>query len=306
VKQAPESLAIPTKDAAYAVCARIAKLHYENFPVASRLLPAGMRPHVAAVYAFARVADDFADEGDRLSDERLRLLDGWEKALHAVAEGGAPPRPSGGSVVGDADAGAVFVALGETIRARRLPVPLLVDLLSAFRQDVTVNRYGTWDSVLDYCRRSANPVGRLVLRIAGYNDAKLDEASDALCTALQLANFWQDLGRDWQKDRLYVPLERLERQGARIGLLNDGQLDTAWARVLADLCAETRAFFERGRAVCDGVRGRLRLELRLTWLGGVTILDRVERAQASIIAQRPTLGARDVPGLLWRASRWRF
>ena len=174
--------------AAYAACAQLASTHYENFPVASRLVPRGMRPHVAAVYAFARTADDFADEGSRPVEERLRLLDDWQSRLHACVRTSAV-RAS------DSDSGddRVFLALGTTIRACNLPVSLFDDLLSAFRQDITVQRYDTWDALLNYCRRSAHPVGRLVLRIAGHDDARLDRSSDALCTALQLTNFWQDL-----------------------------------------------------------------------------------------------------------------
>ena len=171
--------------AAYAECEKLARGHYENFPVASRLLPARMRPHIAALYAFARTADDFADEGRRPDVERLRLLDDWQYRLHACVTECTPEDR-------------VFLALGATIRACRLPVSLFDDLLSAFRQDITTHRYDTWNGVLDYCRRSANPVGRLVLRIAGHEDARLDRSSDALCTALQLSNFWQDLGRYWQ------------------------------------------------------------------------------------------------------------
>jgi len=312
----PRASAGPTLEAAYAECARIARRHYENFPVASLLLPRRMRPHVAAIYAFARVADDFADEGDRSPAERLRLLDGWSDALveaAAPAEAGAPPRgrghepaasPSGGGVVSDADAATIFAALGETIRACRLPVPLFEDLLSAFRQDVTVSRYATWNDLLDYCRRSANPVGRLVLRVAGYDDEALDRSSDALCTALQMANFWQDLGRDWRKGRLYIPVDELERHGAKPNEPWRGADADAWSRTLAEMCRRTRELFDAGREVCDGVGGRLRLELRLTWLGGMTILDRVERAGLDVLTDRPALGAADMPRLLWRAALW--
>ena len=280
--------------AAYAACERLARAHYENFPVASRLLPAPMRPHVAALYAFARTADDFADEGRRPAEERRRLLDDWENRLHACVE----------TAEGD-PADQIFLAVGATIRACNLPVGLFEDLLSAFRQDITTQRYQTWDGVLDYCRRSANPVGRLVLRIAGHADARLDESSDALCTALQLTNFWQDVGRDWERDRLYVPLEDVGACQAEVRDLADRNLTDAWRCALQRVARRTRELFRGGRAVCDGVGGRLRCELRMTWLGGVRILDRLERNNFDVFASRPELTMADVPLLLWNALMWR-
>ena len=280
--------------AAYAACERLARAHYENFPVASRLLPAPMRPHVAALYAFARTADDFADEGRRPAEERRRLLDDWENRLHACVE----------TAEGD-PADQIFLAVGATIRACNLPVGLFEDLLSAFRQDITTQRYQTWDGVLDYCRRSANPVGRLVLRIAGHADARLDESSDALCTALQLTNFWQDVGRDWERDRLYVPLEDVGACQAEVRDLADRNLTDAWRCALQRVARRTRELFRGGRAVCDGVGGRLRCELRITWLGGVRILDRLERNNFDVFASRPELTMADVPSLLWNALTWR-
>ena len=280
--------------AAYAACERLARAHYENFPVASRLLPAPMRPHVAALYAFARTADDFADEGRRPAEERRRLLDDWENRLHACVE------------TAECDpADQIFLAVGATIRACNLPVGLFEDLLSAFRQDITTHRYQTWDGVLDYCRRSANPVGRLVLRIAGHADARLDESSDALCTALQLTNFWQDVGRDWERDRLYVPLEDVGACQAEVRDLADRNLTDAWRCALQRVARRTRELFRGGRAVCDGVGGRLRCELRITWLGGVRILDRLERNNFDVFASRPELTMADVPSLLWNALTWR-
>ena len=154
-----------TLTAAYAECERRARSHYENFPVASWLVPGDMRPHIAAVYAFARAADDFADEGRRDPEERMQLLDDWQNRLHACAA-----QEAASSRVRNSD-DLVFVALGATLRARSLPILLFDDLISAFRQDIMTKRYANWDALLDYCRRSANPVGRLVLRIAGYQDA---------------------------------------------------------------------------------------------------------------------------------------
>ncbi len=285
-----------TLDAAYAACALQARSHYENFPVASRLLPAAMRPHIAAIYAFARTADDFADEGDTAPAERLRQLDQWLGCLHDALEAGAP-----GSVP-DAP---VFVALPHTIRVCGLPVSLFDDLISAFKQDVVTTRYATWDDVLDYCRRSANPVGRLVLRVAGVADDRLDRASDDVCTALQLTNFWQDLAVDWRKGRLYVPREDRERAGADERDLDDRRWTPAWQAVMADLAGRTRALFERGRPVCDGVSGRLRYELRFTWLGGRRILDRLEQERFDVFAGRPSLGVSDGAALAWGALRWK-
>ena len=195
----------------------------------------------------------------------------------------------------------IFLALGATIRARSLPIDLFDDLLSAFRQDITTHRYPTWDALLDYCRRSANPVGRLVLRIAGYDDPALDRSSDALCTALQLTNFWQDLDRDWQKGRLYVPLEDVEACHARMQDLDDRRLTEPWRCALAGVTGRTRELFGGGRHVCNGVRGRLRHELRLTWLGGVRILDRLERADYNVFTLRPTLGLCRRAVSVWRA-----
>jgi phytoene/squalene synthetase len=167
------------------------------------------------------------------------------------------------------------------------------------------SRYGSWEEVLDYCRRSANPIGRLVLRIAGYRDAALDRSSDALCTALQLTNFWQDLGRDWRAGRLYVPGEVAAARGAQEAELQGRLLTPPWAGALDVCIAETWRHFDAGRAVCDGVRGRLRYELRFTWLGGARMLELVQHTGAALLTNRPTLGARDVPMLLWRAARWR-
>ena len=295
---APDAAALR---AAYAECERLVRTHYENFPVASWLLPARMRPHVAALYAFARIADDFADEGRRPAEERFRLLDDWQTRLHACATDGSVH----GSGSADDPHGRVFLALGATIRACDLPVPLFDDLLSAFRQDITTHRYATWSGVMDYCRRSANPVGRLVLRIAGHRDARLDRSSDALCTALQLTNFWQDLDRDWQNGRLYVPLEDVDAERARTVDLDGRRLTDPWRRVLGRAVVRTRELFEAGRDVCDGVHGRLRHELRMTWLGGTQILDRLESREFDVFAARPTLSMADAPTLVWRAVAWK-
>lgn len=281
---------------AYAACLALARAHDENFPVASWLVPRAMRPHVAAVYAFARIADDYADEGTRPQAEREALIAAWQERLHAAAEG---------RVVPDGPHPEVFVALGPTIRERRLPVALFDDLLSAFVQDTRVTRYETWDAVRDYCRRSANPVGRLVLRIAGIADARADAQSDAVCTALQLTNFWQDLAVDWARGRLYVPREVAARHGASDATLDPVALTDAWRAALGECIDTTRALFVEGRGVTDAVQGRLRHELRLTWLGGMRILERLDRQAASPRHVRPALGPGDAGVIAVRWLTWR-
>ena len=284
--------------AAYAACQALARSHYENFPVASRLLPAPMRPHIAAVYAFARVADDIADEGHEPPAVRHAQLEAWQQRLHAAV---ADERIDRAAASRDE---LMMTALGHTIRSLDLPLSLFDDLVSAFGQDITTNRYLSWTDVFDYCRRSANPVGRLVLRIAGHRDDQLDRSSDALCTALQLTNFWQDFGRDWRAGRLYVPFEVSLKAGARESDLANDRWTTNWTAALEACIGTTRELFGRGRFVCDGVGGRLRFELRLTWHGGMCVLDRVDGARDLLLKKRPTLHGSDVPALLWRAARW--
>ena len=300
----------PGLQSAYDACLALAQSHYENFPVASRLLPADLRPHIAAVYAFARTADDFADEPGRDQTERLRLLRDWRKRLHQPGSGTREPGtgsalPDPGSRIPDPES--VFLALHDTIDRFDLPVQLFDDLLDAFMQDVTKSRYCSWPEVLDYCRRSANPVGRLVLRLSGYNEDRLDLASDFVCTALQLTNFWQDLAIDWSRGRLYVPEETWRQHGADPDDLGNGAITAPWAAVMRECADHTRALFEQGRPVCDGVRGRLRYELRATWLGGTRILDRLERSGFDVFARRPALGIADAiviacGTLLWRET----
>jgi phytoene synthase len=284
-------------DAAYAACFRVARQHAENFPVASWLLPASARRHVAAVYAFARLADDIADEGHRPPAERLRQLADWRRRLHEAAAGRADER--------DRPAGLIFTALAATIRTCALDVRLLDDLLSAFEQDVHVSRYETWHDVLDYCRRSANPVGRLVLQITGNASDARNLESDAVCTALQLTNFWQDLAVDWRRGRLYVPAEIVRLHGADTADLDAGRLTPPWHAALLDVADRTRRLFERGRGVATGVRGRLRWELRATWAGGMRALQRTEAIGFDVFRHRPSLGWRDAAPIAWHTIVWR-
>ena len=287
---------------AYTTCLRFARGHYENFPVASHLLPSSIRPHIAAVYAFARVADDFADEGDRTVQERLNLLDQWESRL---------VQPRSVTVTNDSfrelnqpDAVHIFAALGHTMDKFDLPVELFKDLLSAFRQDVRVKRYASWAELLDYCRRSANPIGRIVLRLAGYSDPLLDRQSDCVCSALQITNFLQDFGRDWKNGRLYVPLDMQNECGAKLADLEAVLVTPEWRATLERCVEKTQDLFLAGRPVCDGVTGSLRMELRLTWLGGMRILDRVGQTRYDPLNERPVMGLSDFAPLVWRAVVW--
>ena len=282
---------------AYARCQQLAQQHYENFPVASRLLPKATRPHIAAIYGFARIADDFADEGTRTPDARLALLDDWQQRLDAAVAGTVQND--------DSDAGAIFLALSDTIALFGLERSLFDDLLDAFRQDVRVSRYENWNDLLDYCRRSANPVGRLVLRIAGYRNAELDVRSDAVCTALQLTNFWQDIEADLKKGRLYVPLSVVRETGADIEDLRRARFTPAWTRALELAAAETRRHFANGRGVADLVTGRLRWELRATWLGGTRVLDHLANRRFDVFKSRPTLGWADAGVIAVRTLFWR-
>jgi squalene synthase HpnC len=274
-------------DDAYAACLQIAREHYENFPVASRLVPATLRPHIAAIYAFARGADDIADEPGRTPHERLALLAEWAAHLRE------PPRSP------------VFVALANTRARFDLPVELFEDLLSAFTQDVMTSRYETWTDVLDYCRRSANPIGRLVLRLAGVNRSDADAWSDSVCTALQLTNFWQDLAVDWRRGRLYVPREVWTAVGAETADLDRGTVTAAWRQALRECVRVTDDLFIYGRPVCEVVSGRLRYELRATWIGGRRVLHKVRQRGFDVFADRPTLGAGDALVIAWRALTWR-
>jgi squalene synthase HpnC len=279
----------PALDEAFARCEGLARAHYENFPV-GLFVPKDKRPYVHALYAFMRTADDFADE-PAYEGQRSERLDEWAARLDAAYAGRAE--------------GPIFVALAETVRRLTIPQALLTDLLSAFRQDTTKKRYETWDEVLDYCRRSANPVGRLVLLVFGYRDRELELLSDRVCTALQLANHWQDIAVDLAKDRIYVPRERLEAHRVSEDDLMAARVDEPFRALLRDLVARTRSLFAEGRPLCERVGRDLRFELRLTWLGGVGILDRIEANGYDIFRRRPQHGLVDKAGLAWRAWRWR-
>jgi squalene synthase HpnC len=283
---------------AYEACTQLARSHYENFPV-GRLVPRAMQPHVHAVYAFARYADDLADEGyaggakekgarDVMTpQERLAALDDWERQLLAPA--GTPGLHF------------IFVALHETIRELHLPLSLFTDLLSAFKQDVVKRRYADFAEVLDYCRRSANPVGRLVLLLHGKREEELHLLSDHICTGLQLANFWQDVGVDLEKDRMYLP----EDDRKKFGVFEDGlfaRLATeSYRKLIAFEVARTEEIFEQGAPLTKKLRGLLRIEIRLTWLGGTTILRKIKALNYDTLNHRPKVGKADMAALFLKA-----
>jgi squalene synthase HpnC len=267
--------------------------HYENFPVASLLCPAALRPAVEAIYSFARTADDIADEGDATPAERLAELAAFRDEL-AAAAGGRPPSPRWPQV---------FAPLRLAIERHRLPVGLLRDLLDAFTQDVTTVRYADRATLLDYCRRSANPVGRLLLHLYGIGDADALARSDAICTALQLANFWQDFGRDARHGRLYVADADCLRHGVDPAALLAGHDSEAVHALVLELVAWARKLMCFGAPLVHAVPGRAGWELRLVVQGGLRVLERIERLRGATLKERPKLGWTDAPAIAWRALR---
>jgi len=281
---------MPTTDqirAAFAYCETMARNHYENFPVASLLLPKQQRPFVAAIYAFARTADDFADEGELPPQERLALLDDWGYKLEAALHG----KPEG----------PVFIALAETLTRTRLPVEPLRDLLTAFRMDVTTKRFQTFDDLLFYCRHSANPVGRIVLHLFNQADTENVALSDRICTGLQLANFWQDFYVDWGRGRLYVPLEDLRRFGYNEGDIAEKALNDRFRALMKFEVDRARDFLVAGLPLPQRVGGRLKWELDLTIRGGTGILDRIAAADFDVMYQRPAFRAIDKARMIFAA-----
>lgn len=269
--------------------------HYENFPVASILCPPKLRPAVAAIYWFARTADDLADEGDHDCTVRRHDLQAYRADLLKLVAGEPISerwKP-------------VFEPLGPVIERHRLELSLFTDLLSAFEQDLVQSEYSDRTQLLDYCRRSANPIGRLLLQLYGVDDDKALQQSDAICSALQLANFWQDVSIDLKRGRLYLPLQDCARHGLDKGQVLSGQDSTALRHTLRDLVAWTRSLMHQGAALVHRLPGRAGWELRLVVQGGLRILETIERLNHGTMNQRPTLTAWDGPTLLWRATRMR-
>jgi squalene synthase HpnC len=273
-------------DAAFAECERIARAHYENFTLGSRLLPRPLRKHIAAIYAYARTADDYADEiADR--NRALAALDGWELALRACYAG-APRGP-------------IFIALAETIRTFRIPIEPFVNLLTAFRSDVDFTGFETFDDLLGYCANSANPVGRLVLHLFEAADAERLARADDICTALQLTNFWQDVAVDWRKGRIYLPREDMQRFGYTADELSRGVVTAAFRDLMRFECERARALFHRGLPLADMLPRQRGREVRLFAWGGLAILERLEDIGYDSFSARPTLSRWAKAGLVMRA-----
>jgi len=270
--------------------------HYENFPVASLLLPRRLRRAVADIYRFARSADDIADEGPADAAARLAELAAYRAELHKIGAAGRG-RPA------DLDPRLepVFGPLAATIARRQLPIAPFYDLLSAFEQDVRVTRYADYEHLLDYCTRSANPVGRLMLHLYGAAHADNLRDADAVCTGLQLTNFWQDVRPDWNKGRVYLPQEDLRRFGVSEDDIARQCADERWRALMAMQAGRARALLHCGIPLARRLPGRIGLELRLVVQGGLRILERIERAGGDVFLNRPQLHARDWAVMLWRA-----
>jgi squalene synthase HpnC len=262
--------------------------HYENFPVASLLVPARLRGPIEVIYRFARSADDLADEGDDPPALRLEKLAEYQAKLVVIRMGGEPDDP-------------LFGALARIAREHALPIHLFEDLLDAFAQDVMKSRYADFGEVLDYCRRSANPVGRLLLHLFKRTSETELRQSDAICTGLQLVNFWQDVALDWAKGRVYLPQDEMRRYGVAESHLAERRCDAAWRALLASLCGRTHALMMQGAPLARALRGRVRWEIAVTVQGGLRVLEKIAAAGYDVFRRRPTLAWADWPLLAWRA-----
>ena len=262
--------------------------HYENFPVASLLLPRELREPVGVIYRFARTADDFADEGNDPPQARLEKLQGFRLELEGIASGNAPRLP-------------LFADLARIIRAHALPLQLFHDLLDAFSQDVVKNRYADFAEVLDYSRRSANPVGRLLLTLFKKNSPENLEYSDRICTALQIINFWQDVAIDFRKDRIYLPLDEMRRFGVTEEHLAQQRCDRPFQDLMRFQVERARRLMMEGKPLVDRLEGRFRLEIAITVQGGLRILEKLEQAQYDMFRHRPVHRWFDWPLLFMRS-----
>ena len=268
-------------------CRRLARSHYENFSVASWFLPERLRQHFFNVYAYCRISDDLGDEVGNPA-QSLQLLDQWERELTACYEG-SPRHP-------------VFVALAGTVRECGIPKHEFSDLLTAFRQDQTTPRYQTFGDLLGYCRNSANPVGHLVLYLCGYKDSERQKLSDFTCTALQLANFWQDVSVDYAKGRIYLPLEDLRRFGVAEDEIRDTENTPAFCEMMKFEVARAREWFEQGRPLVRKVSRELAIDIDLFSRGGMEILNAIERQGCAVLGRRPAISRARKLALVARAA----
>lgn len=301
----------PSLEAARSYCKRLATSHYENFSVATWFLPKHLHQHFFNVYAYCRISDDLGDEvGD--STVSLALLDRWEQELNATysaLDGGAGAAAGAMGNAALPASGArhpVFVALAETIQSCAIPKHEFSDLLTAFRHDQTVTRYETFDELLGYCRNSANPVGHLVLYLCGYRDEERQRLSDFTCTALQLANFWQDVSVDWKKGRVYLPLEDLRRFGAYEAQIEEGIFNGHFRDLMRFEVERARQWFEHGLPLVKMVNRSLALDLELFSRGGLAILQAIEKQDFNVLARRPSLGRFRKIELVFRALAGRI
>jgi squalene synthase HpnC len=263
--------------------------HYENFPVASIALPRRLRPAVIAIYRFARTADDIADEGDARAEQRLAALAALREGLGAIerGRGAALPEP--------------IASLAGAVAEHALPTAPLHALLDAFEQDVGTTRYETWDELLDYCRKSANPVGNLMLHLYRAATPRNLERSDAICSALQLINFWQDVAIDWRKGRVYLPQEDLRRHGVSEAQIAAGRSDERWRALIDFEVDRTRRLLDFGRPLGEDLPGRIGLELRMIVAGGTRVLDRIAAVGGDVFRRRPRLGVADWIAIVGRS-----
>jgi len=285
----PESYRIPESapslEEAQRYCERLARSHYENFSVATWFLPASLRQHFYNVYAYCRISDDLGDEVGN-AQQSLELLGQWEAELEACYHG-SPRHP-------------VFVALAQTVRQFGIPQHEFSDLLIAFRQDQTVTRFPTFDDVLGYCKYSANPVGHLVLYLCGYSDAERQQLSDYTCTALQLANFWQDVAVDYGKGRIYLPLESLQRFGVSEEDIAHRRATPQFIEMMKFEVQRAREWFDRGLPLVKKVNRELAIDLELFSRGGQEILNAIERQGFDVLSRRPVISK---PRKLWLVLR---
>jgi len=263
--------------------------HYENFPVGSIFMPARLRAPIRAIYAFARTADDFADEGDVEADVRLARLAEYHAHLHALERGETVEHP-------------IFKALVPHIRQFDLPYSLFHDLLSAFEQDCTKTRYAHFGEVMDYCKRSANPIGRLLLKLYGDEDVKHQAWSDGICSALQLINFLQDVAVDWQKNRIYLPQDDMAKFGISERQIAEGRSDALWQQFMKGQIERARRMLQAGAPLGLALKGRIGFEMRLIILGGERILSQLHESRGDMFQQRPKLRWTDWLNMLWRAA----